>query len=77
MIDVSSTTEIFENEEAAKLLDYFVAYKKLMNTIEQIKCIAAVNSEIHFNEKQTIGTNELNQIKNNSLTQELTQAINK
>ena len=40
--------EVFENEEAAKLLDYFVAYKKLMRTIDFIKCAAASNSEICF-----------------------------
>ncbi len=50
MIDMSSNPEVFENEEATKLLDYFVAYKKLMSTIEQIKCIAAVNNRIHFSE---------------------------
>ena len=43
-------TEVFENEEATKLLDYFVAYKKLMSKIEYIKCISALNSEVHFNE---------------------------
>jgi hypothetical protein len=40
--------EVFENEEAAKLLDYFVAYKKLMRTIDFIKCAAASNSETCF-----------------------------
>ena len=58
---MSSTIEVFENEEATKLLDYFIAYKKLMSTIEQINCLAAVNSEIHFTEKQPTEKNELNQ----------------
>jgi hypothetical protein len=45
-------TEVFENEEASKLLDYFVAYKKLMSKVEYIKCISALNSEIHFSQNQ-------------------------
>ena len=44
--------EVFENEEASKLLDYFVAYKKLMSKVEYIKCISALNSEVHFSETQ-------------------------
>ena len=65
MINMSSTVEVFENEEATKLLDYFVAYKKMMNTIEQIKCLAATNSEIHFSENKPAEKNELNQISDN------------
>ncbi len=49
---MSQPVEIFENEEAAKLLDYFVAYKKLMNKVEYIKCISALNSEVHFSQTQ-------------------------
>jgi len=49
---MSKPVEVFKNEEAAKFLNYFVAYKKLMRTIEQIKCIAALNSEIRFSENQ-------------------------
>jgi hypothetical protein len=44
--------EVFENEEASKLLDYFVAYKKLMSKVEYIKCISALNSEVHLREIQ-------------------------
>ena len=78
MMNVSSTTiEVFENEEATKLLDYFVAYKKLMSTIEQIKCIAAVNSEIHFSENQPTKKNELNQINDNPLASSLTMTLDK
>jgi hypothetical protein len=73
MIGMSSNTvEVFENEEATKLLDYFVAYKKLMSTIEQIKCLAAVNSEIHFSESQATEKNELNRINDNTLSPALT-----
>jgi hypothetical protein len=50
---MSQKIEIFENEEASKLLDYFVAYKKLMSKVEYIKCISALNSEIHFNQNPT------------------------
>jgi hypothetical protein len=35
--------QVFEKEEATKLLDYFVAYKKLQNKLEYIKCVAALN----------------------------------
>ncbi len=42
--------EVFENEEASKLLDYCVAYKKLASKVEYIKCISALNSEIRFSE---------------------------
>ncbi len=77
MKDLSSTTEVFENEEATKLLDYFVAYKKLMRTIEQIKCMAAVNSEIHFTEKQPKKNNELNQTSENLFPPAFTMALDK
>jgi hypothetical protein len=49
---MSHSVEIFENEEASKLLDYFVAYKKLMSKVEYIKCISKINSEIHFCQNQ-------------------------
>ena len=49
---MNHSIEIFENEEASKLLDYFVAYRKLMSKVEYIKCISALNSEIHFSETQ-------------------------
>ena len=32
--------QVFEKEEAVKLLNYFVAYKKLQNKLDRIKCIA-------------------------------------
>jgi hypothetical protein len=50
---MSRPVEIFENEEASKLLDYFVAYKKLMSKVEYIKCISALNSEVRFCENQS------------------------
>jgi hypothetical protein len=73
MIGMSSNTvEVFENEEATKLLDYFVAYKKLMSTIEKIKCLAALYSEIHFSENHATENNELNQINDSALSPALT-----
>jgi hypothetical protein len=48
--EMSKPTEVFENEEASRLLDYFVAYKKLMSKVEYLKCISALNHEIHFQE---------------------------
>jgi hypothetical protein len=44
----SNVTEVFENEEAAEFLNYFVAYRKMMNKVEDFKRIAKVNSEIKF-----------------------------
>ena len=77
MMNVSKTVEVFENEEATKLLDYYVAYKKLMRTIEQIKCIAAVNKEIHFSENQPTKKNELNQTDNIPLVPTLAMTLYK
>ena len=59
--------EVFENEEASKLLDYFVADKKLMSKVEYIKCISAINNEVRFTENQAphetpnLSSNEANQ----------------
>ena len=39
---MSKPLEVFENEETSKLLDYFVAYKKLMSKVEYLKCISAL-----------------------------------
>ena len=47
---MSQHVEVFENEEASKLLDYFVAYKKLLSKVEYIKCLSALNSEVHFSQ---------------------------
>jgi hypothetical protein len=61
--------EVFENEEASKLLDYFVAYKKLMSKVEYIKCISALNSEVHFCQNQPpTESNTLAQINENRPT---------
>jgi hypothetical protein len=45
---LSTVTEVFENEEAAKFLDYFVAYRKMMDKVEDIKRLAKANKEIKF-----------------------------
>lgn len=54
--------EIFENEEAEKLLDYFVAYKKLTTAAACIRCAAKVNSEIRFCENNPQPTKDSAQI---------------
>ena len=41
---------IFENEEAAQLLDYFIAYRKLASKAHYFKRMAAVNSQISFHQ---------------------------
>jgi len=43
--------QVFEKEEAVKLLNYFVAYKKLQNKLDHIKCIAALNPLPDLEEK--------------------------
>jgi len=45
---MSRPVEVFENEEASKLFDYFVAYKKLMSKVEYMRCISALNREVRF-----------------------------
>jgi|WetSurMetagenome_2_1015567.scaffolds.fasta_scaffold139076_2 hypothetical protein len=47
---MSKCQQVFENEEAEKLLDYFVAYRKLSETADYIRCLSKVNSEVTFNE---------------------------
>jgi hypothetical protein len=49
---MSQPTEVFENEEASKLLDYFVANKKLISKVEYIRFISALYNEIHFQENR-------------------------
>ena len=43
---MTKNIEVFENEEAEKFLDYFVAYKKIAILIDNAKWMAAVNGEI-------------------------------
>jgi hypothetical protein len=74
---MSGHVEIFENEEASKLLDYFVAYKKLMSKVEYIKCISALNNEVHFCQKQLSKENiTLTQISENQPTICLPEDLN-
>jgi hypothetical protein len=40
------TIEIFENEEAEQLLDYFMFYKKLTSLADNAKRMATTNSQI-------------------------------
>lgn len=60
---MSQSVEIFENEEASKLLDYFVAYKKLMSKVEYVKSISTVNGDIHIRENRSAETADLPQRK--------------
>jgi hypothetical protein len=59
-------TQVFENEEAKKLLDYFVAYKKLQSKLDYIKCVAALNPIPNLDENQMSSqpTTLLNQTNN-------------
>ena len=42
--------QIFENEEAEKLLNYFIAYRKLSETANYLRCLSKVSSEVTYNE---------------------------
>ena len=42
------TQTVFENEEAAQLLDYFIAYRKLISTANHIKHLASMNTDINL-----------------------------
>ena len=55
-------SEVFENEEAEKLLNYFVAYKKLNTAADYLRCAAKVNREINFCENNPQPTNASHQI---------------
>jgi hypothetical protein len=66
---MSHPIEIFVNEEASKLLDYFIAYKKLVSKVEYIKCISALNSEVHFSQNPIATKNDaLPPIDDNQMT---------
>lgn len=43
---MSKKVEVFENEEAERFLNYFVAYKKFRNKADYLRCIIALNREI-------------------------------
>jgi hypothetical protein len=47
------------------MLDYFVAYKKLMRKVEYFKCISSLNSEVHFIQTQLPENSTLNPIADN------------
>jgi hypothetical protein len=49
---MTKNIEVFENEEAERFLDYFVAYKKIAVLIDNVKRMAKVNGEISINNKE-------------------------
>ncbi len=49
--NVLKPLEIFENEEAERLLSYFVAYRKLSSTADYFKCLATLNREVCFSDQ--------------------------
>ena len=78
MIKLTQNTEVFENEEAAKFLDYFVAYRKLMNIATNAKKMAAANSEISLSKKEPTLTNSLtNEINDSHPTIAISTALDK
>jgi hypothetical protein len=79
--DMSQKIQVFENEEAKKLLDYFVAYKKLQSKLDYIKCVVALNPIPNLDENQMSSqpTTLLNQTNNgiSESTIELSQTLEK
>lgn len=73
--------QVFENEEAKRLLDYFVAYKKLQGKLDYIKCVAALNpiSNLDVNQMCSRPTTPLNQTNNGNpeSTLDLPQSLEK
>jgi len=56
---MTENIEIFENEEATKLLDYFVTYMKLMDKVDSIKNLASQQqNEMILLEPETMGLEE-------------------
>ena len=45
---MSKLLEVFENEKAEELFDYFVAYKKLNEIADYFKCVAKLNNKLIF-----------------------------
>ncbi|MGD6808386.1 MAG: hypothetical protein ACQCN3_01675 [Candidatus Bathyarchaeia archaeon] len=60
---MTENTEIFENEEATKFLDYFVAYMKLMEKVDNIKNIATQQTESNLLETQPTNINQINDLQ--------------
>ncbi len=70
--------QVFENEEAERFLDYFVAYKKLAILIDNAKCIAAVNSDIILNKREIALPNDnVDEISNLHLSTGISSGIDK
>ena len=73
---MTGNIEVFENEEAERFLDYFVAYRKISCLMDNAKCIAAVNFDIRLNNfKQTLQNSNVNDT--NDLTLSANTIINK
>jgi hypothetical protein len=49
---MSQAVEIFENEEAEKFLDYFVAFRKFSNKADYLRRLITVGSEIALPESK-------------------------
>ena len=61
---MSKKVEVFENEEAERFLDYFVAYKKFSSKADYLRCIIALNNEITSDSRnlQLAGTDHLDSV---------------
>jgi hypothetical protein len=62
---MSQAVEIFENEEAEKFLDYFVAFRKFSNKADYLRRLLTVGSEIALPESN-LQHAEADQLENQS-----------
>ncbi len=75
---MNENKQVFENEEAERFLDYFVAYKKLASIIDNAKCMAAVNSDVSLNKKEsTLPNSNVNDISDLHLSTVISLGIDK
>ncbi len=75
---MNKNKQVFENEEAERFLDYFVAYKKLASIIDNAKCMAAVNSDVSRNKKEsTLPNSNVNDIGDLHLSTVISLGIDK
>lgn len=73
---MSQSVEIFENEEAEKFLDYFVAFRKFSNKADYLRRLITVGSEIALSESnlQHAEADQLDSLNENHSTMGLAAA---
>lgn len=64
---MNKQVEIFENEEATQFLDYFVAYMKLMDKVDNIKSIATQQNEMDLLETQPTDISQIDGVQSGTV----------